>query len=475
VAVRVTDDLFEYAPISLWEEDFSGIKRSFDRLRAQGVHDLAQHLDRHPELVGACMQQMVVRRVNQETLTMFGAGSQEELLANLHNIFRAEMQPHFRAELLALWAGERSWAGEGVNHTLAGDALDILLHWRILPGAEESWARVLVTIENITARKRAERRLRDLFEAAPISLWEEDYSALYRYFADLRQQGVEDLAVFLTAHPEAVVHCMTLIRVTDANQKTLDLLGAESKTQLFANLDRVFRDEMRAHFEQELLDLWQGHLAYTREGVNYTLHGAALNIQLDLRVMPGHERDFGWVLVALQDITARKKAEEYLYYLGTHDVLTGLHNRAYFQETLLRLQRMEAAPVSVIVADLNNLKYVNDNFGHEAGDKLLRRAAEVLKAGCPANAIIARIGGDEFVLLLPDADATVAESTVQRIRALIEVNNRFYRGAVLSIALGATTSAPDLPLERAIRAADDAMYQDKQARAKPNSRQVAAP
>jgi PleD family two-component response regulator len=64
---------------------------------------------------------------------------------------------------------------------------------------------------------------------------------------------------------------------------------------------------------------------------------------------------------------------------------------------------------------------------------------------------------------------------VQRIRALIEVNNRFYRGAVLSIALGATTSAPDLPLERAIRAADDAMYQDKQARAKPNSRQVAAP
>ena len=90
------------------------------------------------ELVGVCMQQMVVRRVNQETLTMFGAGSQEELLANLHNIFRAEMQPHFRAELLSLWAGERSWAGEGVNHTLAGDALDILLHWRILPGAEES-------------------------------------------------------------------------------------------------------------------------------------------------------------------------------------------------------------------------------------------------------------------------------------------------------------------------------------------------
>jgi diguanylate cyclase (GGDEF)-like protein/PAS domain S-box-containing protein len=453
-------DLFEYAPISLWEEDYSGIKRSFDRLRAQGVSDLAAYLDLHPSLIGECMQQIVVRRVNLETLKMFGAASQTELLTNLHNIFRTEMQQHFRAELLTLWAGEQSWAGEGVNHTLAGDALDILLHWRILPGAEENWERVLVTIDNITARKQAERRLRDLFEAAPISLWEEDYRDLKVFFDALRSQGVEDLAGYLVEHPEVVQECMARIRVLDVNQKTLALFGAESKRHLLDHLDTIFRGEMRAHFAEELLDLWQGRLAYTREGVNYALDGSPLQVQLDLRIMPGHAGDFGWVLVAIQDITARKKAEDYLYYLGTHDVLTGLHNRAYFQEALGRLQQGSEL-VSVIVADLNELKHANDSFGHEAGDNLIRRAAEVLRSAIADEGIIARVGGDEFIVLLPGINDEGVQKQVQAIRSMAELNNRFYRKPKLSFALGTATTRGD-ELESAVRRADDAMYKDKQ-------------
>ena len=455
--------LFDHAPISLCVQDFSGIRRLFDQVRAQGVHELGAYLETQPGFVATCMQQIAVRDVNLETVRMFGAESKEHLLANLDRILRDGMAHHFQAELTALWDSATNWSGEGINYALDGSALDILLHWRILPGHEASWDRVLVTIENITERKRAERRLANLFEASPISLWEEDYGALKAYFDDLRAQGVDDLRAHLDAHPEAVEACMGLMRVLDVNQKTLDLFGAESKAQLLANLPRIFRDDMRTHFEQELLDLWQGRLAYAREGINYDLHGAPLNVQVDLRVMPGHEEDFAWVLVAIQDITARKKAEEYLYYLGTHDVMTGLYNRTYFQETMQRMQAERHDPITFIVADLNGLKEVNDTLGHAAGDSLIRRAAEVLKAAFEPDAIVARVGGDEFVVVLTHTPASAAEQALVRIRSLLALNNKYYRGAPLSFALGMATSQPGQALDAVLRRADDAMYRDKAA------------
>ena len=85
------------------------------------------------------------------------------------------------------------------------------------------------------------------------------------------------------------------------------------------------------------------------------------------------------VQVALTDITARKKAEAYLEYLGMHDVLTALHNRSYYTDELARLQRRGPFPVTVLMIDINGLKTVNDDLGHLAGDALLRRAGEVLR------------------------------------------------------------------------------------------------
>ncbi len=240
--------LFENAPISLWEEDFSGIKRLFDELRRQGVHTLEAHLEKHPEFGELCIRQMKVLKVNRQTLRMLEAGSQEELVGRLDEVFRDGMRHHFRSELLALWDGQTAWSGEGVNYRLDGEAVEILLHWRILPGCEDTWEHVLVTIEDITARRQVEWRLQSLFEASPNSLWEEDYSEVRNYFETLRSGGVTDMEAYLQEHPEAVLQCTSLIKVRDVNQKTLEMFGAESKEQLLANLDKVFRDEMTTHF-----------------------------------------------------------------------------------------------------------------------------------------------------------------------------------------------------------------------------------
>jgi diguanylate cyclase (GGDEF)-like protein len=455
------ESLFEYAPISLWEEDYSNIKQFFDNLRANGIEDLDTYLDEHPEEINKNMARIKVVHVNRETLNMFGAESEKELLDNLDKIFRDEMRVHFRSELTALWHGEVSWSGDGVNYRLDGEPLHIRLHWRILPECESNWECVLVSIENISALKQAEKRFRNLFEYAPISLWEEDYAALKQEFDTLRAQGITDLETYLASHPQAVDRFMSMIRVLDVNRQTLALFGAKDKDMLLSNLDRVFRDEMGSHFKDELIDMWAGKTYYEREGVNYSLSGDPVNVHLAWTLMPGHEQDFGWVLVALHDITARKKAEEYLRYLGTHDVMTGLYNRAFFEETLLRLESNRIEPISVIILDLNGLKAANDLLGHQAGDNLIRRTAEVLKASIEDGHIAARIGGDEFIIFMSDADAGDADELMERIQSLVVMNNKYYREPELSLSLGAATSQTGLSLEKVISLADDAMYKNK--------------
>lgn len=460
--------LFEYAPISLWEQDFSAIKTFFDDLHREGVSDLEQYLDQHPEQIDACMARIQLINANQQTLAMYGVRDQDELAANLNQFFRDEMRIHFRDELRALWAGRSTWSGEGVNYNLAGQPIDILLSWRILPGSESTWKQVLVTIEDITQRRQAERellvsenRLRGLFENSPISLWEEDYSQIKKFFDELRSSGETDFKGYLSAHPEAVSKCMGMIRVLDVNRKTLEMFGASSREHLLDNIGSIFRDEMRAHFRDELLHLWEGQLSYEAEGINYTLKGEPLYVHLHLSVFPGYERTFSRVLVALEDVTSRRKAEDYLRYLGTHDVLTGLYNRAYYQEEIKRLSGGRHYPISIVVADINDLKKVNDNLGHSAGDNLIRRAAEVLKTGFRQEDVIARLGGDEFSVIMPATDAQTAGDVVERIENLVRLNNKFYGEPQLSLSLGVSTGEKKENLESTIRLADDKMYRNK--------------
>jgi len=460
--------LFEHAPISLWEQDFSAIKAAFDKLRDEGIRDLGHHLDEHPEQLDSLMAGITVVQANQRTLSMYGVQSEEELTANLGKFFRDEMRLHFREELLALWTGKLTWSGEGVNYTLSGQSMDILLSWRILPGSETTWKQVLVSIEDITQRKKAERalkasenRLRGLFENSPISLWEEDYSEIKAFFRQLRDSGVTDLRAYLSENPQAVDRCMNMIRVLDVNRRTLEMFGARSREELLQRLDRILRDDMRNHFQDELVSLWEGKRYHEAEGVNYTLHGEPLYVHLHVSLFPGYEESFERVLVALEDITARRKAEEYLRYLGTHDVLTGLYNRAYYQEEMKRLNGGRQYPISVAIGDLDGLKWVNDSLGHDAGDNLIRRAAEVLKTGFRQEDVVARIGGDEYAIIMPSTDERAAREAVERIESLVGLNNKYYGQPELKISLGISTGERGADLEAIMRTADNEMYRAK--------------
>jgi diguanylate cyclase (GGDEF)-like protein len=251
--------------------------------------------------------------------------------------------------------------------------------------------------------------------------------------------------------------------VIDVNRHTLDLFAAPNKQTLLMRLGDVFRDEMREHFKEQLIDLWNGKIFQQREVVNYSLSGDELHLHLQFSVLPGHEKDWSLVQVALTDITARKRAEAYLEYLGKHDVLTKLYNRSFYVDELNRLERKGPFPVSIVIIDLNGLKAANDQLGHAAGDALLRRAGEVLSKAVDKPSYAARIGGDEFALLMPGTDERDAKVVTDSIENLLEVNNQFYTGLPLSFAMGAATSQPGERLEAVVKRADLLMYEAKRA------------
>ena len=462
------EEMFELAPVSLWLEDYSGLRALFDTWRAEGVADLRAFLNADHARVAMCSRQLQVVRVNRRTLELFAATDVQHLTANLDRVFRdAMIEPHIN-ELVALWDGRLRFSSQTVNYSLAGERLDILVNGTVLPGREGDWGRVLVAIEDISQRTRAEQAVvqaerysSGLFANSPVSLWVEDFSAIKRLIDDVRARGIEDFRVFTQVHAEFVERCMQEIRVVDVNQRTLDMFHAPDKATLLKSLDLVFRDEMQPPFTEQLIDLWNGKLFQHREVINYGLDGEPINVLLQFSVLPGAEEDWSLVQVALIDITARKKAEAYLEYLGKHDVLTKLRNRAYFEDELNRLERRGPWPVTVVAIDLNRLKMINDRSGHAAGDALLRRAGEVLSKVADKPTCAARIGGDEFVLLMPGCDAHAGHLMIERVQALIELNNSFYAGALLSLATGCATAQKGERLEATVTLADERMLSAK--------------
>ena len=165
------------------------------------------------------------------------------------------------------------------------------------------------------------------------------------------------------------------------------------------------------------------------------------------------------------DITDRKQMEEKLIYYSMRDPLTGLYNRAYFQEELRRLNDGRYAPIAVIVCDVDGLKLYNDSFGHLLGDKLIKKAADLLAKTFRAGDVVARIGGDEFVVLLPHVARETVEKAITRLQASIAESNTQTDEFLLSMSIGMSISQDgQVNLTRLFREADSNMYREKSRR-----------
>ncbi len=160
------------------------------------------------------------------------------------------------------------------------------------------------------------------------------------------------------------------------------------------------------------------------------------------------------------DITEKKKAEEEIKYLSFHDTLTGLYNRAYFEEELKRLDTKRQLPLTIVMGDVNGLKVINDAYGHLKGDIFLKKIADILKESFRKEDIISRWGGDEFIMILPKTTSKDASIIMKRIKKLCK--ERSVKDMPLSISIGASTkNKPSEKINYTIKEAEDRMYKNK--------------
>lgn len=320
------------------------------------------------------------------------------------------------------------------------------------------------------ALRAGEERFRSLYDHAPVALWEHDWSDVREACQLLAGEGVADLRAYLRARPEEVARLARLVRVLDLNAAALAQIGGASKERSRLSLAQNFDPQSLDCFVDAVVALTSGSVHFASEGAFVRLDGVVRQNQVTLLVMPGHA-SLDFVIVSTVDITERKRMDAELLMLATTDFLTGLPNRREFMnrldDELARLQRNVDEHAAVLMLDIDHFKTINDRHGHAAGDAVLRHLAGLMRGGQRKIDTLGRVGGEEFAVLLPGADADAAAAYAERLRQKVaDTPLAAEDGSQIAITVSigiAEILAADAAADAALIRADKALYSAKEA------------
>lgn len=299
---------------------------------------------------------------------------------------------------------------------------------------------VQMIVTDITERKRAEREKERL---------REDLHREKEYLNSLIENAN---APIITWEPDLVI--------TECNRAFELLFGANRRDiigrHIFEAMSGSF-DTIAYHYIKE-----------TQKGKEWC------NLELPIISRQGDKRTVIWSSANIKDsrgkhiatiaqgtdITDRKAAEEKNVYISNHDHLTDLFNRRYFEKMCKKLDDHGSQPLTIMMGDIDGLKLINDSFGHEAGDELLIRASKAIRSGSRAGDIVARIGGDEFGIILQNTEEAEAAEIIRRIKE--KAASADPDTELLSISFGyATVKGPGRRIKEALVEAENFMYRRK--------------
>lgn len=275
----------------------------------------------------------------------------------------------------------------------------------------------------------------------------------------------EKFRITITSIGDGVIAADANGNITLLNDQAEKLTGWDEEDAIGKPFDEVFNivsEETREKRESPIqrviksgliLGLANHTALISKYGAEYSIADSAAPIKDRHGTIKG-------VVIVFRDITEEKRRQEQINYISYHDSLTGLYNRRFCEEQIREIDTEENLPISIIMGDVNGLKVTNDAFGHTEGDHLLQRASDAIRAACRSGDIIARWGGDEFVVLLPKTEKSAAEEIVERIMG---IETQMKVGPInVSVSFGCgVKERKDDPILIALKNAEDRMYENK--------------
>ncbi len=323
-----------------------------------------------------------------------------------------------------------------------------------------------------TVSRKSDQWHRQLLQSVPIALIERDASHLKAYLEQLRQSGVSDFRTYLEENSRRVHDCWSLIKTVDYNPAFLKLMGLSAGTvSRSAYIPTDSKGFLRLA-RDVILMIAGGETASERETTLVTATGESKVVWGKSLVVAGHEKTMERVVIALVDISRRKEAENLLRESerrfreqSRRDGLTGLYNQRYLYHSLaewIERSKTTGVPISLIFIDLDHFKKVVDTHGHPNGSRIIRQVAQTIDQCLASPAYAVAYAGDEFVVVLPEADRTRARQKAVEIRNRVK-NSVFGLDRGREVRLQASFGTATFPrdardMNDLIAAADQALF-----------------
>lgn len=280
------------------------------------------------------------------------------------------------------------------------------------------------------------------------------------------EENTNRLQLILDSAAEAIFGIDTDGKCTFCNKSCVAMLGYMDQSELLGKdihniIHHTNRDSSPSDFTdcRILRSIERAEGVHADDEVFWRADGTCFDVEYHSYPQIKNGQVVGAV-ITFTDITIRKQREAEIQFLYCFDTLTGLLNRRCFEEKRLTIDIPENLPLSVIFADINGLKLTNDVFGHNAGDELIKKSAEILKQACRSGDVIARTGGDEFIILLPKTTAIEAAAMLNVIKSSFA--EATVEAVKCSISMGTDTKYnPGQSLDEVMANAENAMYKDK--------------
>ncbi|GAA3933554.1 sensor domain-containing protein [Litoribacillus peritrichatus] len=441
--------LFDFAEVAIWDENFTGVYSELDLLRKSGVHNLAEYLDKSPELILSLAQKIHVNHVNIRGLELFNAETEDDLLSRIDTTFTESSAKVFRDELIAIWNGEESFRAEVDFRALDGELITTILSMP-LPKSISDALSVPVSIFDITERAQLINELTNT-----VALLQESEE---RFSLAVKGSGVG---------------------LWDWNLLTGDVYYSDKFKEILGYQPEEFPNTQEAFWSA----VHEADVDAVRQAVAAHIEDCSVPYDMEYRIK-SRRGEYCWVKVIGQavrsqdgkarriagsmiDITDQKLAEHLIWQQANYDNLTALPNRAMFldrfEQEVVRGKRSGDA-CALLFIDLDHFKEVNDTLGHNVGDQLLVEAAMRILMVIRESDTVGRFGGDEFIVMLtniadPSSVERVATAIVDTLSKPFNLNDEV---VFISASIGIAMSPNDsVHVDELFKFADQAMYEAK--------------